>query len=455
MSNNNQRIREIREVIQEYAQQNYSRTIQLKAEDDDLLTELQEDIILLQEKLIERNQVFEKQKAFVNNEHDRLTKRVSDLEEKERLFRSLVESAPDASVIVNESGLILKINVQTEELFGYSRDELLNQPLEILMPDRFAMKHHQHRDNYVKNPRFRMMGEGKELLGLHKNGTEFPVEISLSPIKTQDGMLVSAAIRDISKRKKSEETIKKINKELHEKNIVLRNQQAELERANKDLESFSYSVSHDLRAPLRAISGFSQLLLDKQNDNLDETGKRYLDNISKSAFKMGQLIDDILTFSRLGRQRLSRSQFSLKTLFEEVILDLQKQHTDLNIRFSVTELPVVSADYNLLRQVVINLLTNAIKYASKKELIDIKIGQTKKNGYTVYYVSDNGAGFNMKYYDKLFGVFQRLHRESEFEGNGVGLALCKQIIDRHDGEIWAESELNEGSTFYFTLNTAN
>jgi len=455
MKSNDTQIRKIREVIQDYAKQNYARQLQVIAEEGDAFNELLEDINQLREKLIERDQSSEKQEEFMQAENDRLTKRVNDLEEQERLFRSLVESAPDASVIVNEDGRILKVNAQTEQLFGYSRDELVDKPLETLMPKRFATKHHEHRKNYVKAPRFRMMGEGKELLGLHKNGTEFPVEISLSPINTKDGMLVSAAIRDISKRKKSEAIIQQINQELQQKNRALQNQQAELERANKELESFSYSISHDLRAPLRAITGFSQILQEKQHDKLDQTGKRYLDNIHKSAKKMGQLIDDILTFSRLGRQTLSRSEFCLKSLFEEVIDDLQKQYADSKIQFTITELPIVLADYNLLRQVVINLLTNAIKYSSKKELIEIKIGQTKKNGYTTYYVSDNGAGFNMKYYDKLFGVFQRLHREIEFEGNGVGLALCKQIIDRHDGKIWAESELNEGATFYFTLNTIN
>ena len=239
--------------------------------------------------------------------------------------------------------------------------------------------------------------------------------------------------------------------EKHKQEIALKQYALELEQANKELESFSYSVSHDLRAPLRAITGFSEILLKKNLEQLDKDGKRYLSNISENGKKMGELIDAILAFSRLGRQTMSFNEFDLKQLFEEVYHQLTILDNGNNIKFSLENLPSVSADYNLIKQVVQNLLSNAIKYSSNNEHPEITVGSVQNDPCTIY-VKDNGAGFDMKYYDKLFGVFQRLHSDAEFEGNGVGLALSKRIIERHDGRIWAESELGKGTTFFFSLN---
>ncbi|MBP9151336.1 MAG: response regulator [Flavobacteriales bacterium] len=226
----------------------------------------------------------------------------------------------------------------------------------------------------------------------------------------------------------------------------------ELQSANQEMESFSYSVSHDLRAPLRAIDGFSQIILNKYKDQFDETGQRYLTTIADNAKKMGQLIDDILAFSKLGRQELSVSSFLLEQLFRDAYIELTGQSEYSETEIKIGDLSKVKGDPNLIKQVVVNLLSNAMKYSSKAENPSVEVGQLEKDGRTIFYVKDNGAGFDMKYYDKLFGVFQRLHRDSEFKGNGVGLALVSRIINRHNGEVWAESELGKGATFYFTLN---
>ncbi|MBI1288634.1 MAG: response regulator [Flavobacteriales bacterium] len=226
----------------------------------------------------------------------------------------------------------------------------------------------------------------------------------------------------------------------------------QLQMANEEMESFSYSVSHDLRAPLRAIDGYSQFMLKKYSEGLDETGQRYLTTIADNAKKMGQLIDDILAFSRLGRQALSRSTFNLKEMVTEVVKNVTEHEGYSNVTVEIKDLPEVEGDHSLIRQVIVNLVSNAMKYSSKKDEPKVEVGQTQENGRTIFYVKDNGAGFDMKYYDKLFGVFQRLHHNDEFHGNGVGLALVKRIINRHHGEIWAESKLQQGATFFFTLN---
>lgn len=229
----------------------------------------------------------------------------------------------------------------------------------------------------------------------------------------------------------------------------------QLQVANEEMESFSYSVSHDLRAPLRAIDGYSQFMLKKYTDGLDDTGQRYLNTIADNAKKMGQLIDDILAFSRLGRQELSRSTFSLGEVAQEVAKTVMEQEGYTNVKVDIQELPEVEGDHNLIRQVMINLISNGMKYSSKEEKPQVTVGQTNKDGKRIFYVKDNGAGFDMKYYDKLFGVFQRLHHSDEFQGNGVGLALVKRIVNRHQGTIWAESAPQQGATFYFTLNEPN
>ncbi|MDQ3191023.1 MAG: ATP-binding protein [Bacteroidota bacterium] len=218
----------------------------------------------------------------------------------------------------------------------------------------------------------------------------------------------------------------------------------------EDLESFSYSVSHDLRTPLRAINGYAKMLEEDYSSVLDAEGKRFLVEIRSNANKMGVLIDDLLTFSRLGRKGLTKSSIDINKLLETVLTEIN-QSTIHNAEIKFSNLLPAVADYNLLQQVITNLLSNAIKYSSKKEKPQIEIKSERKNGELIYSVSDNGAGFDMQYVNKLFGVFQRLHSDEEFPGTGVGLAIVQRIIHKHDGKVWAEGKEGQGATFFFSL----
>lgn len=224
----------------------------------------------------------------------------------------------------------------------------------------------------------------------------------------------------------------------------------DLEIANKELEAFSYSVSHDLRAPLRSINGFSGILLEDYGHLLDEEGLQTLKGIMRNGTRMGQLIDDLLAFSKLGKQHVAKLNLNMTTLAKTVSDDLKEQYGNKS-HIVINPLPEIKGDGSMLRQVMQNLISNALKYSMKKDKPLVEIGAYRENGENVYYVKDNGAGFNMQYYDKLFGVFQRLHNATDFEGTGVGLALVHRIIAKHEGRIWAEGKENEGAIFYFSL----
>lgn len=349
------------------------------------------------------------------------------LEEK---FRSLLDSAPDATVIVNESGLIQMINHQTENLFGYHREELIGKPVEILIPPNLKDKHIDHRAGFHKMPRVRQMGEGIELHAVKKDGTLFPVEISLSPIQTEEGILVSASVRDITTRKRLEN---------------------ELKQSNAELEAFTYSVSHDLRAPLRGILGFTVILEEDYSSKLDAEAMRITSVIKQNTLKMGHLIDDLLSFSRMGRQEILKTAINVEVMVAEIIKELAADKKDFRVEWTVHPLPRVQGDLTTLRQVWINLLSNAVKYSANSKPPIIEVGGSVQGAETVFCVRDNGVGFDDEYKDKLFKVFQRLHSSDEFEGTGVGLAIVDKIISRHGGKVWAEGKIGKGASFYFSL----
>ena len=254
-------------------------------------------------------------------------------------------------------------------------------------------------------------------------------------------------VLDITKLKKAEAEIRQMNNDL-EQRVLIRTR--ELYSVNKELESFSYSVSHDLRAPLRAIHGYSQILLEDYKTKLDEEGNRILNRVMFNAKKMGLLIDDLLEFSRLGKIPLNKTTIDMNRIVKDVIVELS-QSNKYHLNITVGELGTAIADEVTIQLVFQNLLLNATKYSSKKENPSVEVGVTETDKGTTYFVKDNGAGFDMTYYDKLFGVFQRFHRQEEFEGTGVGLAIVQKIILKHGGQVWAESIVNEGATFYFTL----
>jgi len=361
----------------------------------------------------------------------------------ERLF----ETSPDAVVVVDGNGVIRKVNQQAEVLFGYMREELIGQRIESLMPERYHKRHRQHRRNYFADPRARKMGIGLELYGRNQDGREIPVDIMLNPIDTSEGTWAFAVIRDITQQKLSDAKILELN-------TALKTQVEQLAASNRELEAFSYSVSHDLRAPLRHIIGFVDLLNSKAMDALDEKSRHYLQVITDAAQKMGTLIDDLLAFSRMGRAEMMKKTVDFGALVRGIAKELAEEAKGRDIEWEIAPLPAVIGDSAMLRQLVYNLLANAIKFTRPRDLAKIEVGAIEQENETHFYVRDNGVGFEAAYMNKLFGLFQRLHRPDEFEGTGVGLAIVQRIAVRHGGRAWAEGTVDGGATFWFSLPKA-
>jgi PAS domain S-box-containing protein len=276
------------------------------------------------------------------------------------------------------------------------------------------------------------------------------LEIFHSPIRTGANEIIGVAVysRDVTERKRAENEIRLLNVNLEQR---VRDRTTELEASNNELEAFSYSVSHDLRAPLRAIDGFTRILADEYAAHLDTEGKRLCSVVRENAKSMAQLIDDLLAFSRLGRAEMNLSRIDMGAMANAVFHELTTPESRGRIDFQIGNLPPAVADPTLMRQVWMNLLSNAIKFSSQRDRAIIRVSARQSQGETVYAVQDDGAGFEMQYVGKLFGVFQRLHSAREFEGTGVGLALVQRVIRRHGGRVWAEGEPDKGATFYFAL----
>lgn len=356
-------------------------------------------------------------------------------------FRQLLEAAPDAIVIVGPQGDIVLVNQMTETLFGYSRDELVGRAVEQLMPVRFRQGHHEHRDSYVKHAHTRPMGSGLELFACRKDGTEFPVEISLSPLKTPSGMLVTAVVRDITDRKQAQQAL-----ELHA---------AELERSNNELEQFAYVASHDLQEPLRMITSYSQLLERRYREKLDGDALEFIDYVVDGAHRMQELINDLLSYSRVGTRGREFEAIDMETVYQRVLSNLQLAIEEHQAEISRDPLPMVMADGLQLVQLLQNLIGNAIKFhGDAPAKVHVGVVLHEDSNEAEFCVRDEGIGLERQYAERIFQVFQRLHGKSKYPGTGIGLAICKKIVERHGGRIWVESEPGKGAKFYFTLPLA-
>ena len=369
------------------------------------------------------------------------------LRESESRFRKIFEDGATGMVMADKSSKFIMVNPTFCHLTGFSEEEL----------KQLTFKQITHPGDLIadlQNLKKMISGEidvyRTEKRYLKKDGQFFWAQITVSPIRDSAGQLLYfvGIIVDINERKHFQEELEKLNTGLE---LKVQQRTALLEAANRELEAFSYSVSHDLRAPLRHINGYVDMLNRKYYDNLDERARHYLDTISGASRKMGTLIDDLLQFSRTGRQELSRTEFDLNILVQEVLKELEPLLKSRNIIWEIQDLPKVFGDYSLLKLVWSNLIDNAIKYTRNQSTAKISVSYRTETENFVFCVSDNGVGFDMKYVHKLFGVFQRLHTQEEFEGTGIGLANVQRIIHKHAGRVWAEAEKDKGASFYFSL----
>ncbi len=372
-----------------------------------------------------------------------------ELQESQARFSDIIGSAMDAIISVDAGQHITIFNEAAEKMFRCPAGEALGEPLDRFIPARFREAHRAYVDNFGHTGvTSRAMGDLRPLSGLRADGEEFPIEASISHIDVGGQLTYTVILRDVTERKRAEEQILQLNAELEQR---VEERTTELTAANKELESFTYSVAHDLRAPLRHIDAYSKILADDCAGSLSPEAQHYLGNIRASAAKMSQLVDDLLNLARVGRQELNRRSTPLSELVDEVLEDLKGETAGRNLEWHLEPLPAVECDPGLMKLVFANLLSNAVKYTRPRPVAVIEVGYRKLNGDSAVFVRDNGVGFNMKYADKLFGVFQRFHRAEEFEGTGVGLATVDRIVRKHGGHIWAEAAVDKGATFYFTM----
>ncbi len=361
----------------------------------------------------------------------------------------LVNSTEDAIVGMTVNCIVTTWNAGAELMYGHFAQEMVGQSItNVIPPDRI-----DEFDTIMEKVKQGQHVRQWETVRLRNDGRQISVSLTVSPIKDGAGNIVGASTiaRDITERKRAEEEIRKLNDELEDR---VRQRTAQLEAANQELEAFTYSVSHDLRAPLRHISGFSKILADEFGANLPPDAQHHLQRIQDGTLRMGLLVDDLLNLARVGRRDLSLRPSGLRPMVDDLIRELAPECAGRQIEWKIGNLPSVECDPGLMKQVFQNLISNALKFTRPRTQAVIEVGQTEDPGTPFLFVRDNGVGFNMKYSDKLFGVFQRLHRVEDFEGTGVGLATVQRIIQKHGGRIWAESELDQGATFYFTVGAS-
>ena len=366
------------------------------------------------------------------------------LQESDQRFRLLVEGVQDYAIfMLDPIGQITSWNSGAERIKGYQPQEIIGQHFSCFFSREDVERGKPEQNLRVATAEGRCEDEGWRV---RKDGSRFWANVVITALRDATGNLVgfSKVTRDVTARKQAEDALERQKAELTRANT-------ELAAANKELEAFTYSVSHDLRAPLRHVGGFSQILVEEFGPRMDPAAQQSLRYIQKGVQEMGQLIDDLLNLGRIGRQALREQPTELNLLVAAVLADLKPETEKRQIEWQIGRLPTVKCDPGLVKLVFANLLSNAVKFSRRQERSIIQVGQMSVKGEEVFFVRDNGVGFNMRYVDKLFGIFQRLHRQDDFEGTGVGLANVRRIIHKHGGRVWAEAEPYKGAAFYFTL----
>jgi PAS domain S-box-containing protein len=369
-----------------------------------------------------------------------------ELRRAEEKFRRFFNEALDSIIIADtDTGIIIDCNAETTRLIERKKSEIIGQHQKILHPKESGID-----GDFTKDFKKHLLHPGKtfETQVITKSGKIKYVSIKANIMEIRGKRVMQGIFRDITERKKAEEKIKRLNERLEKK---VEERTAKLNETIEELKSFSYSVSHDLRAPIRHINTFSKLLYDEIKDYLNEDTIRIYNNIKYSSKKMGDLIDDLLNFFKLSRNEMNLININLNAIIDEIKNYMSDELDKRNIEWQIDKLPIVAGDLSMIRQVIINLISNSVKYTRNKEKAVIQISYEEKKGEYIIFIKDNGVGFNEKYIDKLFGVFQRLHSDNEFEGTGIGLAIVKRIINRHGGKVWAKGKLKKGATFYFSF----
>jgi two-component system sensor kinase FixL len=379
---------------------------------------------------------------------------------------TLFEFAPDAILIVDKAGQIVKANPQAQAIFGYAASELVGQKIERLVPTRFHGAHAAKRDGYIAAPHSRRMGAQLDLWAVRKDGSEFAVEVALGPQQIAGERHVMCIVRDITDRRKAQDDLQKAHdelehrvdlrtRELSQANVKLTLYAGQLERSNRELQDFAYVASHDLQEPLRKIQAFGDRLRLRLGSALDEESADYLRRMVGAAVRMQTLINDLLEFSRVTTRAKPFEVVSLDRIVRDVLVDLELRVEESGAKIEVRPLPSLEADPTQMRQLLQNLIGNALKFGSKARPLVVRVGAEQSNSdageAVAFSVSDNGIGFEPKYAERIFGLFQRLHARTDYEGSGVGLAICWKIVDRHNGRIVAEGRPGEGATFHVVL----
>jgi PAS domain S-box-containing protein len=369
--------------------------------------------------------------------------------ESEERFRAINSAAQDAILCIDDSGLVTFWNAAASRLFGFSAEEIIGREMHALLaPERFIGAFRAAWPGFASSGQGALIGKLVEVEARRKDGSEFPIELSISSVNLRGHWNAVGVVRDITERKRQENEIQMLNSDL-ESRVTQRT--AALEAANAELEAFLYSVSHDLRTPLRAIDGFSKILLDEHGERLDDNGKRCLEVVRGNAARLGALIDDILQFSYMGRCQIGMEPVDMAAMIRGLFNELRADEPGRDIELVLSDVPPARCDRTLIRQVLVCILGNALKFTAQRSKGVIEVSGTAGAEENAYCFKDNGVGFDMRYVDKLFGVFQRLHSAEEFEGTGIGLAIVKRIIERHGGRVSAQGKVGEGAEIHFTL----